>query len=75
MASNIRNQSKALEKAIREHALKQAVKEKMKVRCPNCGEEIQIKALKNTCPKCGETIKIEFDVPKMTPADLLLKKN
>lgn len=75
MANNAQNQSKALEKAIREHALKQAIKEKMEVRCPNCGEEIQVKALKDTCPKCGETIKIEFDVPKMTPADPLLKKD
>lgn len=75
MAANTQNQSKALEKAIREHALKQAIKEKMKVCCPNCREEIQINALKNTCPKCGKTVKIEFDIPKMTPADLLLKKD
>ena len=75
MAGSAQNQSKALEKAIREHALKQAIKEKMKVRCPNCGEEIQINALKNACPKCGKTVKIEFDIPKMTPADLLLKKD
>lgn len=75
MANNAQNQSKALEKAIREHALKQAIKEKMKARCPNCGEEIQVNALENACPKCGKTAKIEFDIPKMTPADLLLKKD
>lgn len=42
MAGSAQNQSKALEKAIREYALKQAVKEKMKVCCPNCGEKFKL---------------------------------